>query len=134
MALEKYGIGVTVCCPANIRSNIAEATKTRPERLKNTGYLVNEQTIESLRSIHVHGMEPVVLAGHVKRAVEDNRLYCIPYPEEKERLARRFEAILDAIPPVDTDPEGVRERIEALQNWAKDRARMFSTAKDEAER
>ena len=134
MALEKYGIGVTVCCPANIKSNIAEATRTRPEHLKNTGYLVNEQTIESLRSIHIHGMEPAVLAGHIKKAVEDNQLYCIPYPEERERLAKHFQTILDAIPPVESDPEGVRERTEALMNWAKDRGQMFSQANPDAKR
>jgi NAD(P)-dependent dehydrogenase (short-subunit alcohol dehydrogenase family) len=133
-ALEKYGIGVTVCCPANIRSNIAEATRTRPEHLKNTGYVVNEQTIDSLRSIHIHGMEPVVLAGHIRKAVEDDQLYCIPYPEEKERLARHFQTIVDAIPGVETDPEGVKERVEAMQNWARDRAKMFSKANEEAKR
>ena len=133
-SLEKYGIGVTVCCPANIESNIAEATRTRPEHLKNTGYVVNEQTIESLRSIHIHGMEPAVLAGHIKKAVEDNQLYCIPYPEERERLAKHFQTILDAIPPVESDPEGVRERTEALMNWAKDRGQMFSQANPDAKR
>src|SRR6185503_3405756 len=30
MSLEKYGIGVSVVCPANIKSNIAEATRIRP--------------------------------------------------------------------------------------------------------
>jgi len=134
MSLERYGIGVTVCTPANIRSNIAEATKIRPEHLNNTGYVVNEQTIESLRSIHIHGMEPMVLAGHVKKAVEENELYCIPYPEVKEGLEKHFKAILDAIPPMDFDPEGARQRSEALRNWARDRAKMVASENPEAKR
>ncbi|HEY5411356.1 MAG TPA: SDR family NAD(P)-dependent oxidoreductase [Caulobacteraceae bacterium] len=134
MSLEKYGIGVTACCPANIKSNIAEATKTRPEHLKNTGYLVNDDTIESLKSIHIHGMEPEVLAGHIKKAVEDNQAYCIPYPEVKPGLERRFKAILDAIPPVESDPEGARQRTEALQNWARDRAKMVASENAAAKR
>ena len=134
MSLAKYGIGVTVCTPANIRSNIFDATKTRPEHLKNTGYLVNEASIESLKSIHVHGMEPQVLAGHIKTAIEDNQAYCIPYPEVKEGLEKHFKAILDAIPPMDFDPEGARIRTEALQNWAKDRARMVASENAAAKR
>ncbi len=134
MSLEKYGIGVTVCTPANIKSNIAEATRIRPAHLKNTGYLVNEQTIESLKSIHIHGMEPEVLAGHIKTAVEDDQLYCIPYPEVKEGLEKHFKAILDAVPPIESDPEGARQRTEALQNWARDRARMVASENAEAKR
>ncbi len=134
MSLEKYGIGVTVCTPANIKSNIAEATLTRPEHLKNTGYLVNQASIDSLKSIHVHGMEPEVLAGHVKRAVEENQLYCIPYPEVKEALEKHFQAILDAIPPVESDPEGAAKRTEALRNWARDRAKLVASEDAEAKR
>jgi len=134
MSLEKYGIGVTVCCPANVKSNIFDATKTRPEHLKNTGYLVNEASIESLKSIHIHGMEPDVLAGHIKTAVEDNQLYCIPYPEVKEGLEKHFKAILDAIPPMESDPEGARQRTEALRNWARDRAKMVASENAEAKR
>ena len=134
LSLEKYGIGVTVCCPANIKTNIAEATRIRPEHLKNTGYLVNEQSIESLKSIHVHGMEPEVLAGHIKAAVEANQAYCIPYPEVKEELEKHFKAILDAIPPMETDPEGAVKRTEALRNWARDRAKMVASENAEAKR
>ncbi len=134
LSLAKYGIGVTVCCPANIKTNIAEATKIRPEALKNTGYLVNEQTIESLKSIHIHGMEPEVLAGHIKTAVEQDQLYCIPYPEVKEGLEKHFKMILDAVPPMESDPEGARERTEALRNWARDRAKMVASENAEAKR
>ena len=134
MSLEKYGIGVTACTPANIKSNIFDATKTRPERLKNTGYLVDEQAIESLKSIHVHGMEPEVLAGHIKKAVEDNQAYCIPYPEVREGLEKHFKAILDAVPPIESDPEGARQRTEALRNWARDRAKMVASENAGAKR
>ena len=130
LALKKYGIGVSVCCPANIKSNIAEATRTRPDHLKNTGYVVNEQSIDSLRTIHAHGMEPVDLAGHIKKGIEDEALYIIPYPEAKDALAAHFNAILDAIPGVETDPEGVKTRTEALRNWAESRRRVFAASRE----
>ena len=125
MALEKYGIGVSVLCPANIKSNIAEATLTRPAHLANTGYVVNNQTIDSLRRIHAHGMEPVELAGHVKRAIEANQLYVIPYPESKEMLEKHFKDIVDAVPPLESDPEGVKKRTEAFREWIQDRRNVF---------
>ena len=131
MSLAKYNIGVSVCCPANIKSNIAEATFTRPEHLKNTGYVVNDQTVDSLRSIHAHGMEPVVLAGHIKSAIEGNQLYILPYPEAKAGLEQHFKDVLDAIPGEDFDPEGVKQRTEAMRNWAESRRQMFDSTREE---
>ena len=130
LSLAKYDIGVSVCCPANIKSNIYKATDTRPEHLKNTGYMVNEQTVESLRSIHAHGMEPVDLAGHMKRTIEANELYCIPYPEAKAGMEQHFKMVLDSVLPEEADPEGVRQRTEAMKNWAKERQATFARAKD----
>ena len=129
LSLKKYGIGVSVCTPANIKSNIAEATFTRPDTLKNTGYVVNEQSIDSLRRIHSAGMEPEELAGHMKKGIEDEQLYIIPYPETKEGLEKHFKEILDSVLPMEADPEGVKQRNEALRAWAAERREMFAAAK-----
>ncbi len=123
--LEKHGIGVSVLCPANIRSNIAEASRLRPAQFGKSGYVENDDSIASLHSIHQHGMDPVELAEHVKRGIEANQLYIIPYPEAKEGLAAHYAQILDSVLPMEADPEGARLRTEALQNWAADRARVF---------
>ncbi len=71
-------------------------------------------------------MEPVELAGHVKRGIEANQLYIIPYPEAKEGLKKHFDAILDSVLPMEADPEGAKKRVAALQAWAADRARVFN--------
>ncbi len=126
LALAKYNIGVSVLCPANIRSNIAEATRLRPAHLGNTGYVVDEEVIRSLHSIHAHGLDPVVLARRTKEAMEANQLYVIPYPEQKEPLAQHFKQIVDAVLPMEADPEGARKRTEALQNWMRDREASVS--------
>jgi hypothetical protein len=70
-------------------------------------------------------MEPLELAGHVKRAIEENQLYIIPYPEAKELLRERFKVIVDAVPAMETDPEGARKRVAALQEWASGGAKVF---------
>ncbi len=123
--LEKHQIGVSVLCPANIKSNIAEASRLRPAQFGQSGYVENEDSIASLHSIHQHGMDPVELAEHVKRAIEANQLYVIPYPEAKEGLRAHFDQIVESVLPLEADPEGSRLRTEALQNWAADRARVF---------
>lgn len=123
--LEKHQIGVSVLCPANIKSNIAEASRLRPAQFGQSGYVENEDSIASLHSIHQHGMDPVELAQHVKRGIEANQLYIIPYPEAKDGLRTHFDAIVDSVLPLEADPEGARLRTEALQNWAADRAKVF---------
>ncbi len=129
--LAKHGIGVSVLCPANIKSNIAEAVRIRPAKFGKSGYVETQEAIDSLHSIYRHGMEPVELAGHVKRGIEEGALYIIPYPEAREGVEQHFKRIADAIPPIETDPEGAKKRAEALQNWAADRARVFFQPKQE---
>ncbi|MGH8259169.1 MAG: SDR family NAD(P)-dependent oxidoreductase [Steroidobacteraceae bacterium] len=131
LALAKHGIHVSVLCPANIRSNIAEATRLRPAHLGNTGYVVNEDVIRSLRSIHAHGLDPEVLARRTKEAMEAKQLYIIPYPKQKEPLAQHFKRIVDSVLPMEADPEGARQRTEALQNWMKDRQAIMSRSKSD---
>lgn len=123
--LEKYGIGVSVVCPANIKSNIAEATLTRPTAFGESGYVEGAEAIASLQSIYQHGMEPTVLAAHVMQGIRDNALYIIPYPETKDMLDQHFQAILASIPPLETDPEGAEKRVKALMDWAANGAKVF---------
>jgi NAD(P)-dependent dehydrogenase (short-subunit alcohol dehydrogenase family) len=129
--LEKYGIGVSVVTPANIKSNIAEASKLRPSQFGASGYVENESSIASLQSIHQHGLEPEQLAQAIKKGIEENVLYIIPYPETRDGLKQRFDAILDSVPPVESDPDGARIRSEALANWAADRSRVFAEGNKE---
>ncbi len=125
LALAKYDIGVSVRCPANIKSNIAEATRTRDARFGATGFIDNEQSIASLHSIYRHGMEPMELAGHVKRAIEENQLYIIPYPETQAQLRQHFDAIVAAVLPMEADAEVAAKRVKALQDWIAGDAKVF---------
>lgn len=99
LSLKPYHIGVTVLCPMNIRSNIGEAVYTRPEHLANTGYNVNEKTINRLRSIHAQGMDPVELAHWLKRGIENDQLYVIPYENSRQLLEDNFQRVLDLATP-----------------------------------
>lgn len=115
LSLGKYGIGVSVLCPAAINSNIHNAGDTRPAHLANTGYLMDEKAVNTLRTIYEGGMDPVDLANWVKKGIEDEQLYIIPYPEEREALEKHFKQIVESVLPMEADPEGARKRKEIFQ-------------------
>lgn len=121
-ALKPYGIGVTCLCPTNIRSNIGEAVYTRPEHLKNTGYNVNEKTIALLRSIHAQGMDPVELAQILKKGIENEQLFVLPFTDDPEgAMKQHCETLVNYV-----TPEGMKrleERAKKMREaMAKNRA------------
>jgi NADP-dependent 3-hydroxy acid dehydrogenase YdfG len=116
-ALAKYDIGVSVLCPANIRSNIAESVNTRPAHLANSGYKVDAAEIDALRTIYAEGMDPEELAGHVVTAIRANQFYIIPYPEARGLLEAMFKQVIDALPPPDSDLAGQAKRETAMQKY-----------------
>jgi len=118
--LEKYNIGVTVLCPANVNTNIAESVKTRPTRYGNSGYIFDDEVLDSLRRIYSAGKDPVELAEEVLKAVLGNRLYVIPYPEARASLERHFAEVIACLPPEDADPEGVAKRQAAMEQYRKE--------------
>jgi NAD(P)-dependent dehydrogenase (short-subunit alcohol dehydrogenase family) len=120
-ALAKYNIGVSCLCPANVNTNIAEATFTRPAALGNTGYQFDDEILTSLRTIYSAGMDPVQLAEHVMTAIRKNQLYVIPYPEARASLQAGFDAVLAVLPPEDADRQGVARREAAMARFIQER-------------
>jgi len=120
-ALAKYNIGVSCLCPANVNTNIAEATFTRPAALKRSGYRLDEKVLTSLRTIYAAGMDPIELAGHLMTAIRRNQLYVIPYPEARGPLEASFAAVLSVLPAEDSDPLGVAKRKAAMERFTRER-------------
>ncbi|MXO64412.1 SDR family NAD(P)-dependent oxidoreductase [Altericroceibacterium endophyticum] len=123
-ALKDHAIGVSVLAPANIKSNIAESVKTRPDRYGESAFDVNEDEIAALHEIYAQGMEPEELAGHVKQAIEENRFYIIPYPEARAGLEAIFKQALDALPPADSDESGQEKRAQAMHKYIEARQQL----------
>jgi len=104
VSLKSYGIGVTAVCPANIRSRIYEtALKNRPEKYKNTGYNVNEETQQFLASIHKMGMDPRVLADWMKKGIENEQFLVVPYPSGPRMVELALARFVDY-----ASPEGMK--------------------------
>jgi NAD(P)-dependent dehydrogenase (short-subunit alcohol dehydrogenase family) len=108
--LKPYGIGVSCLCPAGINSNIAEASYTRPKHLENTGYNTNEKTIEYMRYHYSFGVDPVELAQTLKKGIENEQLYILPFPDPEAMLRDNFERIINY-----ATPEGMKRQEELMQ-------------------
>ena len=125
--LAKYDIGVSLLCPANVNTNIAESVSTRPAHLKESGFRVDDEVISSLKTLYAAGMDPEELARHVLAGVKKNQLYIIPYPEVRAALKAHFDTVLAALPPEDSDPEGVAKRQAAMARWVQERQAQFKS-------
>jgi short-subunit dehydrogenase len=120
-SLDRYDIGVSVLCPGNVNTNIAESVYTRPAHLSNSGYHFDGDVMQAFRNIYSAGMDPVELAEHTLAAMGRNQLYVIPYPEMRQRLVDHFESILACFPPPDSDPDGVTKRQAAMTRFVRER-------------
>lgn len=111
LELPGRGIGVSLLCPASIRSGIAEALQTRPEALgEGSSFSADPAFIDLQRQLYSGGMEPIELAEHVKRAVEEDLFWVLPFTETKEGLRAHFDGIIAAYDTFDTDPESAASR------------------------
>ncbi len=118
-ALKPYGIGVTCLCPTNINSNIGEAVYTRPEHLQNTGYNVSEKTIDHLRQIHAQGMDPVELGQILKKGIEDEVLFVLPFTDDPEgTMKQHCDTLMNYVTKegMQRVEEEARKRREAMAN------------------
>jgi len=109
-ALKPYGIGVSCLCPGGIRSNIAEASYTRPKHLENTGYNTNEKTIEYMRHHYSFGIDPVELANILKKGIENEQFFVIPVPDPEKMLRDIVERIVNY-----ATPEGMKRQGELMK-------------------
>ncbi|OGN99186.1 MAG: hypothetical protein A2Y58_01970 [Chloroflexi bacterium RBG_13_51_52] len=109
-ALKPYGIGVSCLCPGGINTNIHEATFTRPKHLANTGYRVNQKTIEAEGKVNAQGMDPVELAKILKKGIENEQLFIIPSPDPERMLRFSLERIVNF-----ATPEGMAKQAELMK-------------------
>jgi NAD(P)-dependent dehydrogenase (short-subunit alcohol dehydrogenase family) len=115
--LKPYGIGVSCLCPGGIKSNIAEASFTRPKHLANTGYNTNEKTIEFMRHHYSFGIDPIELAKILKKGIENEQFIIIPVPDPEVMLRNNFERIINyAIPGgMQKQEELMKKRMEEMR-------------------
>jgi len=97
--LTGTGVGVSVLCPALVRTAIFDSERNRPAEL---GPAESDQTerADLLRAaLEAMGIAPEQVADEVVHAVRDDRFYVLPHPEVKDLVRTRMEAIIEGRNP-----------------------------------
>jgi NAD(P)-dependent dehydrogenase (short-subunit alcohol dehydrogenase family) len=115
-ALKPYGIGVTTICPMAVNSEIYDAEKYRPEKLRNSGYYWTDEIAAVMREHCESGMDPVTLAECLKRGIEEEQLFVIPYPNYYEMVSKIHERRLNFTSPEGMIKDAAAEKYHAEQN------------------
>jgi NAD(P)-dependent dehydrogenase (short-subunit alcohol dehydrogenase family) len=90
--LAPRGIGVSVLCPAFVRTSIGSGHRNRPGGPRPGG----DRAQSVLNQLIEGGMDPKMLAARVLEAVRDDELYVFTHPELKAAIEARFDGILEA--------------------------------------
>ncbi|QBR90307.1 SDR family NAD(P)-dependent oxidoreductase [Microbacterium wangchenii] len=125
LTLPAQGIGVSLLCPASVRSDIAHTLDRRPAELASgSSFIADERFVELQRRLYAGGMDPVELAQHVRDAIVADRFWVLPFPETREGLRAHFDSILAAYDDCVTDPDAAAERARAFDEYRAQSARL----------
>jgi NAD(P)-dependent dehydrogenase (short-subunit alcohol dehydrogenase family) len=118
--LTDQGIGVSICCPGAVASNILSSARNRPSTLANSGFDRDAETraeLEGLLKNPLLAMDPLDIGRLVLRGVRNNELYIITHPEYKPLFEARSMALTASIPtdvhPSDARSAAVRASIQS---------------------
>jgi NAD(P)-dependent dehydrogenase (short-subunit alcohol dehydrogenase family) len=105
-------IGVSVLCPAWVRTRIIESERNRPESPRpDPGALAPEA--EQMRKIVAGlieaGLDPNEVGKMVAEAIRDSRFYVLTHPSWKNTIRNRMENILEGRDPTGVPPESAAE-------------------------
>ncbi|QEW04528.1 SDR family NAD(P)-dependent oxidoreductase [Microbacterium lushaniae] len=125
LTLPAQGIGVSVLCPASVRSDIAHTLDRRPAELASgSSFITDERFIELQRRLYAGGMDPVELAEHVREAIVADRFWVLPFTETRDGLRAHFDSILAAYDDCVTDPDAAAERARTFDEYRAQSARL----------
>jgi len=103
--LEPRGIICSAFCPGAVQSNIAEASKTRPAELSETGYAeADKRRQEGGNFFHLYQSKEEV-GERVLQGILADELYIMTHSEFREGLAERTEAMRAAVPNLPENQE-----------------------------
>lgn len=127
MSLPALGIGVSLLCPASVRSDIANALDRRPADLaEGSSFSDDPRFVDLQRQLYAQGMEPVELAQHVRDAIEHDRFWVLPFTETRAGLRAYFDSVIDGYAAYEDDSDAARERAEAFERY-REQARLLAT-------
>ncbi len=90
-------VGVSVLCPAWVRTRIHESDRNRPLGAGEPGTTeLDQQTRQAMEHVIASGMEPAAVADKVVAAVRSGQFYVLPHDDEAwlSRIMKRTENIV----------------------------------------
>ena len=100
--LEPEGIGVSVICPAGVRTLLRASERNRPAEFGGAIEMSAEREQELESDFGPERLDPAEVARQALDAVKANRMYVITHAKSWERIGPRFEHIrqdFDAVHP-----------------------------------
>ena len=89
--LEVEGIGVSILCPAAVRTEIWNAARSRPERFGGP-----QQSPEEYRSFLAAGMDPDEVGRRAVAGIQRGDFYIVTHPEVRGLVDARYQELLSA--------------------------------------
>ena len=103
--LEPQGVICSAFCPGAVQSNIAEAGKTRPAQLADTGYAeVDKRRQQGGNLFHLYQTKEEV-GQRVLRGILNDELYIMTHSEFRQGVEERAQAMCAAVPDLPENPE-----------------------------
>jgi NAD(P)-dependent dehydrogenase (short-subunit alcohol dehydrogenase family) len=103
--LEPHGIICSAFCPGAVQSNIAEAGKTRPAALAETGYgEADRRRQQGGQFFHLYWTKEQV-GERVLQGILNDELYIMTHSEFREGVEERAQAICAAVPALPENEE-----------------------------
>lgn len=94
-------IGVSVLCPAFVKTRIAESERNRPKELAETNPLSAPYANAMKKAVAAGRLTASEVAGLTIEAVKANRFYVLPHPKIKPSIETRMNDILQEKIPTD---------------------------------
>lgn len=128
LTLPARGIGVSLVCPASVRTDIANTLNRRPAELsEGSSFSADPRFIDLQSQLYAGGMEPVELAEHVRDAITNDRFWVLPFTETRDGLRSYFDSVIAAYSGYYTDPAAGAARDQAFQDY-RARAQQLKTS------
>jgi NAD(P)-dependent dehydrogenase (short-subunit alcohol dehydrogenase family) len=100
LAMAGAPIKVSVLCPGFVNTRILDSGRNRPVALAAGTERARPAALEGVvRDLIAAGMPPAEVAGHVLRAIEEERFYVLTHPDFAARVKERCQDILDGRTP-----------------------------------
>jgi NAD(P)-dependent dehydrogenase (short-subunit alcohol dehydrogenase family) len=100
LRLVGSSVGVSVLCPAFVRTGIADSDRNRPAwAAAPPTDPIAEVVRATVRQRVADGIDPSVVAAHVFDAVRENRFYILTHPEQLPAVEARMRDILEGRSP-----------------------------------